>query len=55
MPLSNHPENDSAVKKIDALKTRGANAPNAFVMGQDAVKRYFTVFQECAQAFGANM
>jgi metallo-beta-lactamase class B len=55
VPLSNHPENDSALKKIDALKKRGANDPNPFVMGQDAVKRYFTVFQECAQAFGANM
>ena len=55
VPLSNHPENDEAIKKTVLLKNRGAKDPNPFVMGKDAVKRYFTVYAECAKAYGAQM
>jgi metallo-beta-lactamase class B len=55
VPLSNHPENDIAIRKTVALKNRGPNDPNPFVMGQDAVRRYFTVYAECAKAYGVQM
>jgi metallo-beta-lactamase class B len=55
VPLSNHPENDIAIQKNDRLKARAAGAPNPYVMGQDAVRRYFTVYSECAEAYKAQI
>jgi len=49
VPLSNHPETDSAIVKNDLLKTRG-NGPNPYVLGKDATVRFMKAFSECAQA-----
>lgn len=54
VPLSNHPENDLSTVKIDAMRANPA-APNPFVAGQDAVRRFYTAYSECAQAFEAQM
>jgi metallo-beta-lactamase class B len=55
VPLANHPENDSVVEKISLLKSRGAGDSNPFVMGKEAVRRYFTTFSECALAYGSQL
>jgi metallo-beta-lactamase class B len=55
VPLSNHPENDNAITKADQLKARKPGEPNPFVMGKNAVRRYFTIYSECAQAYGAQL
>ncbi len=49
--LSNHSEYDGAYTKarLTGLK-REAGEENPFVVGTDAVQRYFTVMTECAQA-----
>jgi metallo-beta-lactamase class B len=49
--LSNHSEYDAAYTKarlIAAPRQVGENHP--FIVGADAVQRYFTVMAECAQA-----
>jgi metallo-beta-lactamase class B len=48
--LSNHPNVDSALAKLDALKTRGAGQPNPFVVGPETVQRFLKVVGECARA-----
>jgi metallo-beta-lactamase class B len=48
--LSNHTNFDGSKTKIPALKARGAGAPHPYVVGRDAVRRYLTVAEECAQA-----
>jgi len=48
--MSNHTEFDSAIPKIMMLKLRKPGDPHPFVLGQEAVARYFTVTDECAQA-----
>jgi metallo-beta-lactamase class B len=48
--LSNHPNVDSAVAKLEAVKTRQAGQPNPFIVGPDAVQRFLTVVGECAKA-----
>jgi metallo-beta-lactamase class B len=49
--LSNHSEYDGAytkVRLIAAPRQAGENHP--FIVGTDAVQRYFTVMSECATA-----
>jgi metallo-beta-lactamase class B len=48
--MSNHTEFDSAIPKIMGLKLRKPGEPNPFVLGKEAVARYFTVTNECAEA-----
>ena len=48
--LSNHPNVDSAVTKLDALKARRPGQPNPFVVGPSTVQRFLTVVGECAKA-----
>lgn len=47
--LSNHPNRDSGIEKMEILGKRGPRDPNPFVMGPPALKA-FTVFQQCALA-----
>jgi metallo-beta-lactamase class B len=48
--LSNHTEFDGSKTKLPAAASRKPGAPNPFVVGADAVRRYLTVAIECAQA-----
>jgi metallo-beta-lactamase class B len=48
--LSNHTNFDGSKTKIPALKARAAGAPHPYVVGKEAVRRYLTVAEECAQA-----
>jgi metallo-beta-lactamase class B len=48
--LSNHPNVDSALAKLDAVKARGPAQPNAFVVGPSTVQRFLSVVGECAKA-----
>jgi len=48
--LSNHTNFDGSKAKIASLLTRAAGAPHPYVVGKDAVRRYLTVAEECAQA-----
>jgi metallo-beta-lactamase class B len=48
--MSNHSEFDNAVTKIKLLAARKPGEPHPFEVGKDAVARYFTVSDECAQA-----
>jgi metallo-beta-lactamase class B len=47
--MSNHSEFDNAVSKIKMLPGRKASEPHPFVVGSEAVARYFKVMDECAQ------
>jgi len=48
--MSNHTEFDNAVPKVKLLALRQAGEPHTFDIGKEAVARYFTVTEECAQA-----
>jgi metallo-beta-lactamase class B len=48
--LSNHPNVDSAVAKLDAGKARQQGQPNPFIVGPGTVQRFLTVVGECAKA-----
>jgi metallo-beta-lactamase class B len=48
--LSNHTNFDGSKTKFAAVRTRAAGAPHPYVVGKDAVGRYLTVAEECAQA-----
>jgi len=48
--LSNHTEYDGSKQKLPAALARGNKDDNPYVVGGDAVKRYLTVANECAQA-----
>jgi metallo-beta-lactamase class B len=48
--LSNHTNFDGSKTKIPAVSARAAAAPHPYVVGRDAVRRYLTVAEECAQA-----
>ena len=48
--LSNHTNFDGSKSKIPALAWRAAGTPHPYVVGKDAVARYLTVAEECAQA-----
>jgi metallo-beta-lactamase class B len=48
--LSNRTNLDGSKTKLPSLRTRAAGAPHPCVVGKDAVRRYLTVADECAQA-----
>lgn len=48
--LSNHTAYDGSTVKLPALARRQAGAPHPYVIGKDAVQRYFTVAEQCAVA-----
>jgi metallo-beta-lactamase class B len=48
--ISNHTNFDGSKTKIPALEKRKPGEPNPYVIGKDAVQRYLTVVDECAQA-----
>ena len=48
--LSNHTDYDGTKQKLPALAQRRAGAPHPYVVGNDSVRRYLTVANECAQA-----
>jgi metallo-beta-lactamase class B len=48
--LSNHTAYDGSKTKLPAARARTASDKNPYVVGTDAVKRYLTVANECAQA-----
>ena len=48
--LSNHPNVDSALTKLEAMKARQTGQPNPFVVGPGTVQRFLTVVGECAKA-----
>jgi len=48
--LSNHTNFDGSKTKIPAVRARAAGAAHPYVVGKDAVRRYFTVADECARA-----
>ena len=48
--LSNHTAYDGTTVKLPALPGRKAGAPHPYVIGKDAVQRYFTVAEQCAIA-----
>jgi metallo-beta-lactamase class B len=48
--LSNHTDYDGSKIKLPAVKARKPGEKNPYVVGTDAVRRYLTVVDECAQA-----
>ena len=48
--IANHTVFDGSKTKIPALAARKPGAPHPYVIGPDAVRRYLTVANECAQA-----
>jgi metallo-beta-lactamase class B len=48
--LSNHTDYDGSKQKLPALAKRAAGAPHPYVVGNDSIRRYLTVANECAQA-----
>jgi metallo-beta-lactamase class B len=48
--LSNHTDFDGSKTKLPAVLARKPGMPNPYVIGNDAVKRYLTVANECALA-----
>ena len=48
--IANHTHLDGTPEKIRALGSRKPGGPHPYVIGNDAVKRYVTVAEECAKA-----
>jgi metallo-beta-lactamase class B len=48
--MTNHSEFDYATTKIKLLGVRQAGEPHPYEIGKEAVARYFTVTDECAEA-----
>jgi len=48
--MTNHSEFDYATTKIKLLAARKAGEPHPYEIGKEAVARYFTVTDECAEA-----
>ncbi len=48
--LSNHPNYDSAMTKLGALRAQQGQGSNPFVIGAPTVQRSLTVMNQCAQA-----
>src|SRR5262245_2500973 len=48
--ISNHTIFDGSKTKLPALEKRKPGDPHPYVIGKDAVQRYLTVVDECAQA-----
>jgi len=49
--ISNHSDYDGSKQKIPALKNRKRGDPHPYVVGNDSVKRYMKVAEECAKAW----
>jgi hypothetical protein len=48
--ISNHRSLDRTTRKLAALANRKPGDPHPYVVGNDAVRRYLTVADECAKA-----
>src|SRR4029077_2451927 len=48
--ITNHSEFDNTVTKIQLMAARKPGEPSPFEAGASAVRRYFRVTEECAQA-----
>jgi metallo-beta-lactamase class B len=48
--IANHPHLDGSSTKLLAVTRRKPAEPHPYVVGNDSVKRYLTVAEECAQA-----
>jgi metallo-beta-lactamase class B len=48
--ISNHTNYDGSKRKLPALAARKPGDPHPYVIGQEGVKRYLTVVDECAKA-----
>ncbi len=48
--IANHTNFDGTKTKLPALAKRKAGDPHPYVIGNDSIKRYLTVANECAQA-----
>jgi metallo-beta-lactamase class B len=48
--LSNHTVYDGSKTKLPAVQARKPGQPHPYVVGNDSVRRYLTVVNECAQA-----
>ena len=46
--MTNHSEFDDAYTKGRLVKVRGPGEPHPYEVGQDGVRRYFTLMEECA-------
>jgi len=49
--ISNHSEYDGSKTKIPALQLRKPGEPNPYVVGNDSVKRYMKIAEECTKAW----
>jgi metallo-beta-lactamase class B len=49
--ISNHSEYDGSKTKIPALQSRKPGEPNPYVVGNDSVKRYMKIAEECSEAW----
>ena len=49
--ISNHSDYDGSKRKIPALKNRKRGDPHPYVVGNDSVKRYRKVAEECSKAW----
>ena len=48
--ISNHSSLDGSTKQLEALANRKIGDPHPYIVGNDAVRRYLTVADECAKA-----
>jgi len=48
--INTHISNDGSADRLSALAKRQKGQPNPFVIGADAVRRHYGVFDECLQA-----
>ena len=48
--LSNHPKYDGSKTKLPAVSKRRLDQPHPYVIGNDSVRRFLTVAEECAAA-----
>jgi len=48
--IANHTNFDGSKTKLPSVLARKAGDPNPYIIGKDAVQRYLTVADECAQA-----
>lgn len=51
--LSSHPFVDGSVERMEELKNRKTDDPNPFVIGQDAARRYISLFDQCCSLLAA--
>ncbi len=48
--LSNHPDYDGSESNLPAMAKRRADEPHPYVIGNDRVRNFLTVAEECALA-----